>query len=323
MHRSGSFTAGIHCVWGLAAVVLAELAPCQGAAAAGVISQDSVSHLQAVRTTPAPPSVVDIPTEELVHRLPELKKLKPAASQEQLASILKRVGENVAILFSSFPNVTCREEVTEQRMGVTGAMHDQVYQEFRYLALASPDKKNVGFREYRTDSKGRPLQRQGLDSGYLITEGFVSLPLYFHPSYQPESKFRYLGKEVIGKQATEVVVFAQTSSTHQKERFTIGGESVSVLTQGVAWIDAANNQIVRMRTDLRAPEPEIRLDSQTTRIKFAEIRFKGRSPGLWLPREVEVETRCYGEMFRNTHSYSEFKLFTVQTQMKHDAPPSR
>jgi len=307
----------------LAAVALPALASClRCAAVAPAVGQSGANALQAIGTVPASPSFVDIPEEELVHRLPELKKLKPVGSQDLLPLILRKVGANVAVLFSSFPNVTCREEVTEQRVTAAGAMHDEIYQDFRYLALAGPDKINVGFKEYRTDSKGRPLQRQGLDSGYLITEGFVSLPLHFHPSYQHESTFRYLGQEVIGKQATEVVAFAQTPSTHRRERFIISGDSVSLLTQGVAWIDAANNQIVRMRTDLRAPEPEIRLDAQTTRIKFAEVRFKGRSPGLWLPRDVEVETRCYGIMFRNTHSYSQFKLFSVQTKVAQEAPPS-
>jgi len=272
---------------------------------------------------PALPSVVDLPVEGLVHKFPELKKLKPATSQESLASILQKVGKNVATLFNDFPNVTSREQVTEQRLTLTGAMHDEIYQEFRYLALVSADKKRVGFQEYRTDSKGRIVQRKGLDSGYLITEGFVSLPLYFHPFHQPESKFRYLGQEVIKKRVTDVVAFAQTPAAREREQFTISGNSVLVLVQGVAWIDAENHQIAQMRTDLRGPVPEIKLDSQTTRVNFAEIHFKGSSLPLWLPREVEVETRCYGVTFRNTHSYSQYKLFTVQTQMSQESRPSR
>jgi hypothetical protein len=264
---------------------------------------------------------VDIPIEDLVHEFPELKKLKAADSQKSLASILQKVGTNVATLFNNFPNVTSREEVTEQRLKLTGAMQDEIYQEFRYLALVTRTRGTLDFR-YGTDSKGRMLQRKGLDSSYLITEGFVSLPLYFHPFDQPDSRFRYLGQEVIKKRVTDVVAFAQTPAAREREKFTIGGNSVLLFVQGVAWIDAENHQIVQLRTDLRAPAPEIRLDSQTTHVKFAEIHFKGGSLKLWLPREVEVETRCYGTTFRNTHSYSEYKLFTVQTQMTEQSTPS-
>jgi hypothetical protein len=326
MLRRESSRAGTHRTLELAVILLPALGSWQlgaGTAAAVRVGQSGASPRPVRWAAPLPPSVVETPTGELVHELPELKKLRPAASQELLASILQKVGANVAILFNSFPSVTSREEVIEQRLSGAGAVHDQIFQEFRYLALASPDKRNVGFEEYRTDSKGRLLQPQGLDSGYLITEGFVSIPFYFHPSYQPDSKFRYLGQEVMGKRATEVVAFAQRPSAREREQFAMGGKSVYVLAQGVAWIDPANNQIVRMRTDLRTPEPEIRLDSQTTRVKFAEVDFKGVSSPLWLPREVEVETRCYGTVFRNTHSYSQFKLFSVQTQERQGAPASR
>lgn len=322
----GPFVARTHRTVGLAFVLAPALScsyVCAAKASAGPIGQSGASPRAVIWAAPAPPSFVDIPTDALVHELPELKKLKPAPSQDLLASILHKVGVNVAILFNSFPNVTSREEVTEQRLSTTGAMRDEIYQEFRYLAMASPDKRNVGFEEYRTDSKGRPLQPRGLDSGYLITEGFVSIPLYFHPLYQRDSRFRYLGQEMIGKRAMDVVAFAQTPAAREREQFAIGGKSAFELMQGVAWIDPANNQIVKMRTGLRAPAPEIRLDSQTTRIKFAEVRFKGASSGLWLPREVEVQTRVYGVVFRNTHSYSQFKLFSVQTQERQEVPASR
>jgi VWFA-related protein len=285
-------------------------------------------------TTPAPtsaelltlaapaPSFVDLPTAELVRKLPALKNLTPAASQELLSSILQKVGANVAILFDSFPNVTSRERVLEERLEF-GSHHDQMFQEFRYLALVSPDTKQVGFKEYRTDFGARLVQPTGLESGYLITKGFASIPLYFHPSSQPDSKFRYLGQEVIDKRATYVVAFAQTLSARQKVRIVANnGRSVSLLVQGLAWIDPASDQIIRMQTDLLAPAPEIKFDSQTTRIKLVEVRFKSLASGFWLPREVEVETSCNGVIYRNTHYYSEYKQFSVEVQERQGAPTS-
>jgi hypothetical protein len=97
---------------------------------------------------------------------------------------------------------------------------------------------------------------------------------------------------------------------------------VVVLTQGLAWIDPANYQIVRMWTGLMAPVPEIKLESTTTRVNFAEVHFQGMASGLWLPSKVEVETKCGDLIFRNSHTYSEFKLFTVQTQGRQEAPAS-
>jgi hypothetical protein len=121
VHRSTLLTPNMPRALALAAVALPALASClRCAAAAPAVGQSGANALQAIGTLPASPSFVDIPEEELVHRLPELKKLKPAASQDLLPLILRKVGANVAILFSSFPNVTCREEVTEQRVTAAG-----------------------------------------------------------------------------------------------------------------------------------------------------------------------------------------------------------
>jgi hypothetical protein len=92
-------------------------------------------------------SFVDMPISELVRELPELKRLTPATSQEPLPSILPKVGANVAVLFDRLPNVTSREQVTEQRLSENGALPQQLFQTFRYLAVSSRDKTNVGFKE--------------------------------------------------------------------------------------------------------------------------------------------------------------------------------
>ena len=269
-------------------------------------------------------SFVDLSIAELVRKLPALKNLKRASSQELLATILQKVGANVALFFNSFPNVTSRERVSQQRLTRVRSEHDEVLHEFHYLALANPDSKNISFQEYRTDSKGHIVQTSGTDSGYLITKGFVSIPLYFHPLSQRESRFRYLGQEDVDKHLTYVVAFAQLPSAGEAVRLVVNRRAPVLLRcQGLAWIDPANFQIVRMQTDLMAPVPAINLESQTTRIKLGEFHFKSLTLGLWLPRKVEVETRFAGVTLWNTHSYSEFKQFTVQTNERQAALTSR
>ena len=120
-----------------------------------------------------------------------------------------------------------------------------------------------------------------------------------------------------------VLAFVQKPIARQREVFAVRGEkTLAVLTQGLACIDPANDQIVQMWTGLVASVPQIKLNSQTTRIKFGQVHFQGLAEGLWLPREVEVETKFSYANFRNTHSYSDFRLFTVQTQQGHESPAS-
>lgn len=52
-----------------------------------------------------------------------------------------------------------------------------------------------------------------------------------------------------------------------------GGTTVHMLTQGIAWVDKENFHLLQMRTDLLAPQPEIALDAQTTKVNFSEVQF--------------------------------------------------
>jgi hypothetical protein len=69
-----------------------------------------------------------------------------------------------------------------------------------------------------------------------------------------------------------------------------------------------------MRTDLLAPRPDVHLERQTTEIRFAEVHLKTLPGAYWLPDEVVVTVSIFGETYRNTHLYSHFKLFKVETQ---------
>ena len=100
------------------------------------------------------------------------------------------------------------------------------------------------------------------------------------------------------------------------ERFNTDQESVLVLFQGVAWIDADTHKIVRLRSDLLAPQPRIRLERQTTEINYEPVQFKQLAEAMWLPSAVDVTVQWKGRTFRNSHTYSRFKLFNTEVKDK-------
>jgi hypothetical protein len=124
-----------------------------------------------------------------------------------------------------------------------------------------------------------------------------------------------LGQQLLNGRQTEVVYFTQiperariTAALNSETR-TIKG----ILVQGVAWIDAANYQIVRMQTDLLEPEHDMDLRQLTTDSEFAGVRFQRMPHAIWLPEQVTVTVNWRGWNFRNQHNYSDFQLFEVDT----------
>jgi Flp pilus assembly protein TadD len=265
-------------------------------------------------------SVIAQPIGELVRAVPELKGLEPAHSQEQLPLILQKVGESVLAFFHNFPDTISVEQIRQQRLSRDGKVRETLDQDFRYLLLARPEKWGLGLEEYRTDSRGAPTAPHGLEGGFMLTAGFASASVPFHPAYQSDATFCLLGRQVVDGRETHVVGFAQLpEKARAVERFNADDKSALILLQGIAWTDATGYYVVRMRTDLLAPLSQVRLEKQTTEIRFREVRFKEVRSLLWLPGEVAVTVEWKGKTYRNLHRYSDFKLFNVQTEEKRKA----
>jgi len=251
----------------------------------------------------------------------DLAGLEPATDQGQLASILDAVGKTVAEFFKNFPNTSSLEQIHQEKLHHDQRVSAALDQKFRYLCLTPNAEWGLEFEEYRADSVGTRAVPQGLLDGFMLTSGFASASLLFHPNYQSQTTFRYLGRQKVNGRANYVIAFAQQpAKARLNGAFKLGNVSMTTFSQGLAWIDSQNYQITRLRTDLLKPLPDIKLERETTEIAFGEVRFKGVAGAFWLPQQVAVTVDWNGKHFRNEHRYSEFKVFNVQATEKIGKP---
>ena len=251
---------------------------------------------------------------DYLHRPPrDLAGLEPAADQAQLNSILSAVGKTVAESFVNFPNTSSLEQIHQEKLQRKQKVATTLDQKFRYLCFTPAEAWGPGFNEYRTDLSGRQASRQGLGEGFMLTSGFASAALVFHPIYQSQADFRYLGRQKVNGRDAYVIAFAQQPAKARLNGiFKSGTVSMTTFTQGLAWIDPQSYRITRLRTDLLRPLQELNLERETTEIAFGEVRFKGTAAGFWVPQQVTVTVDWNGKHLRNEHRYSEFKLFQVE-----------
>lgn len=255
-------------------------------------------------------SVVNQPQAELIKQYPELEDVEFAQSQEELPLLLKKVGEGVEALFRDLINTASTESINQQ-MEIRQAVRRPVHHRCNYLIVAQRDEKDIVLEEYRTNSKG---ERMDLTGSYLLTSGFAATPLFFHPRYQAGSLFRYLGREVQGHRL-QVLAFAQRPEKPELVgRLHLTGWPDFLLNQGMAWIDPASYQIVKMRTDMLAPRHDILLERLTSEIELAEVRFDRAPHTYWLPHKVTVTVDWQHTIYRTRHNYSDYKLFSVETR---------
>lgn len=250
----------------------------------------------------------------------ELRGLHPAVSQKPLPMILSRTGGRLEDLVSKLPNLIALEDVAQFRAADNGGDAEQIRHKYNYLILVELYGGEPAFDERRINLTGRSGRAIGLDEGFVVTKGFATLWRNFLPKVQQESRFRYLGTQRVNKRTAYVVGFAQKPGWVEYPMYFVQGQRPTVcLFQGAAWIDEASFRIVRLRTDLLAPRPDVHLAKMTTVVTFGSARIAQVSEPLWLPVKAEVTANIGGYFYKNVHRYSAYKLFRTRVRF---LPPS-
>jgi tetratricopeptide (TPR) repeat protein len=250
-----------------------------------------------------------------------LAGFEPARDQSLLAPTLAALGQSTDDLFKNLPNTSSTEKIRQEKLNRAGQAQTSLDQEFRYLCLMPTSPWGPTPDEYRTDSSGEAVAPRGLSENFMLTSGFVSSPLVFHHLYQDGSKFRYWGQQKINGSMAYVIAFAQVPARARLcSSFRTATTSQDVFVQGLVWVDASSYRILRLKTDLLNPVPQLGLNKQTTEINFQEVHFAGLEGGFWLPQEVTVTLDWSGRRLRNKHEYSDFKVFKVEQKNKIGAP---
>jgi hypothetical protein len=253
--------------------------------------------------------IVELPPKKLLKYYPELKGFEPATSQDELTSLLAKVGANEELFLYKVPNLSSQEDVTQEKLDSHGWVQGlPVFTgHYSYVVRAHVTGEGMRFSEGRTDAHWQKIDPP-VASGFTLAQQFALFPLQFHPFHQTAAKYRYLGRQVLDNRQDYVVAFAQEPERSQLTGIvTVNGVDFPVAYQGIAWIEPDNFQIVRMRIDLLKPRREV--GSQMTDIRLSEVRLPLVTQPLWLPRDVVVTRAGKGRALREKHQFSDYRVF--------------
>jgi hypothetical protein len=266
--------------------------------------------------------IVDLAPKKILQYYPELKGFLPAASPDELTSLLAKVGANEDLFLDKIPNLSSQEDVTQEKLDSHGWVQGlPVFTgHYNYVIRAHTFGDGIRFNEGRTDANWRSIDPP-VASGFTLAQGFALFPLHFHPFHQTQARYRYLGRQVLDTRNDYVVAFAQETEKSQLSGVvTVNGVDFPVAYQGIAWIEPDNFQIVRMRIDLLKPRPEV--GSQVTDIQLSEIHLPLVTKPLWLPRDVVVTRPSKDSALREKHQFSDYRVFTHEAKTVPSAQPT-
>ena len=146
--------------------------------------------------------------------------------------------------------------------------------------------------------------------------------IYFHPSHQLNSHFRYIGRDTNIRRA-HVIAFAQKpESEDYLAQSHVPGSAVPIrfLVEGFVWVDPNNYQVLRMYTKMLLPETATSLRATNSLISYEKVRFDNKSVDFWLPKEAVVDWEFQKLAYVSRHKYSDYHLFSVESDYKITQP---
>lgn len=237
------------------------------------------------------------------------------AETAPLQELIGRANDQVAKFVEQFSDVKCTEHVTQEKFKADGKVELKEESTYDYLVILtnaggeiSLDESRLAVHEQRKDEK------KGVSM--LVSNGFATLFLVFHPYYSSGFEFTDLGEDTINGRKFSKVQFKHIAGMRSPAALALRGREYPLDLAGVAWIDPATGVIGKIDAGLATSMEDIGLKSMRSEVQFQPVPFKNSKDTYWFPAQASVEVETPRQHWRNTHNFTDYKQFSVSTEEK-------
>lgn len=233
------------------------------------------------------------------------------------ASMLDLVGRQVESLWSYLPAVTCTESMVQSKLSGKGKVLFERRFAYDYLILLQSAGGDISVEESRIEKEHKEKKGQ---ASLLSTSGFAILALIFHPIYQSDYEFRQLPDEMLDGKLLHRMAFRHIKGTRSPSVLLLRERKYPLDWRGTAWIDPASGAIARIEAGLEEPLENLGLLRLDAKVTYSDIRFAGARDDYWLPTGAVIEAETKRQLWRNTHLFTGYRRFDVETNVKTETP---
>ena len=225
--------------------------------------------------------------------------------------VLRLAAKSVAGFWDELQAVNCLETVDQQKLNPNGKQMFRQQTDFDYIAILQLTGNDLIVDESRTMVHA-PEHENKLP--LLITNGFSTFQLIFHPFYQGAYEFSPPESvQVEGKDLLQIK-FRHVHGARSPSVLKLRQREYPVEWQGTAWIEPASGVVVRVSAALMGSMEDIGLKSLTADVHYARFEFKGEQGSHWLPSAAVIEVETPHQRWRNTHTFSKYRQFSVDVK---------
>ena len=227
--------------------------------------------------------------------------------------LLARAASFTGRFLEDFSSIKCTERVSQAKLGKSGNVEYKEEASFDYLLLAQPGGGDLTLVESRLPGE-KPKHTRNLP--LLVTNGFSTLLLVFHPSYQASFKFTVLGDEIIDGRRFVRIHFRHIKGMRSTAVLLLRGREYPLDLEGTAWVDPETGVVARIAAGLEAGMEDVGMRALHCEVQYAHISFTGLGWSAWLPTSAVVEVETPRQRWRNVHRFTEYERFSTSVESR-------
>ena len=238
------------------------------------------------------------------------------AEQTSLDEILARTSKQVTAFVDQFSSVKCTEHVTQEKLGNGSKVEHKADSTFDYLVILTNSGGELSLDESRLAVEGnkRSKKAKNQSTPLLISNGFATLFLIFHPYYTGSFQFSEVGEEDVNGRKLVKLHFEHIHNTRSIAALAVRGREYPLDLAGTAWIEPNTGMLAKIVAGIDQGVEDIGMKSLRSEVEFSPVRFGTAESSAWFPSRAVVDVETPRQHWRNTHIFTDYKQFSVSTE---------
>lgn len=222
------------------------------------------------------------------------------------ANLVDQAQKQVVTYVGKLADLHCTEEVVQEKLKPNGGTELSSKSQYDYFLYMQGSSYDFQLSESRLEIGTQKPARQPL----LLTNGFSTLLLVFHPYYRNAFEFTAGPAESIDGRAVIPVHFAHIQGARTPAALALRGREFPLELEGTAWLDSHSGQVVRMDAGLEHEMTDVGMKSLKIRVDY--VPSPKASDQFMVPSRAVVDLQTPKQHWRNTHNFHNYKLFSTE-----------
>lgn len=230
------------------------------------------------------------------------------AQAAQSDELVDRAQKQVVNYLSKLADLHCTEDVKQQKIQKNGRVEATSRSKFDYFILIQGASGEFQLAESRLEQGGDKAKNTPM----LLTNGFSSMLLVFHPYYK--DSFNFVVGEVVNENGRAVVPvnFTHIPGTRSPAGLALRDREYALDLTGTAYIDAKTAQVLHMESGLSHDMSDIGIKSLRVEVQYTP--FRSGDEQVMLPQLAKVELETPKQHWRNEHLFTNYRAFTADAE---------